>query len=78
MLATIREDTQNVLHIQHITPNSKRWYHSDIPNGGHKQIKGAAHMVEGGTTLEKPPIPTHMCGTRGRWVMKWPQIFQGI
>ena len=48
MLATIRDDTWNVLNMQHITPNSKRWDYSDIPGGSHLQIKGPAHMVEGG------------------------------
>ena len=40
MLATIRDDTWNVLNMQQITPNSKRWDYSDIPGGGHKKIKG--------------------------------------
>ena len=35
MLATIRDDAWNVLNMQHITPNSKRWDYSDIPGGGH-------------------------------------------
>ena len=39
MLATIRDDTWNVLNIQHITPNSKRWYYLDLSGGGHKKIK---------------------------------------
>ena len=47
-LATIRDDTWNVLNMQHITQNSKRWDYSDIPGGSHGQIKGPAHMVEGG------------------------------
>ena len=47
MLPTIHDDTRNVLNIQHITPNSKRWDYSDIPSGGHKKIKGPAYMVEG-------------------------------
>ena len=34
--------------MQHIKPNSKRWDYSDIPGGSHGQIKGPAHMVEGG------------------------------
>ena len=34
--------------MQHITPNLKRWDYSDIPGGSHGQIKGPAHMVEGG------------------------------
>ena len=46
-LATIRDDTWNVLNLQHITPNSKRWDYSDIPSGSHGQIQGPAHMVEG-------------------------------
>ena len=40
MLDTIRDDTWNVLNIQHITPNLKRWDYLDIPGDGHKQIKG--------------------------------------
>ena len=57
MLATIRDDTRNVLNMQHITPNSKRWDYSDIPGGGHKKIKGPTHMVEGGHHLRKAPTP---------------------
>ena len=59
MLAAICDDTWNVLNMQHITPNSKRWHYSDSPSGGHKKIKGPTHMVEGGHTLEKPATPTH-------------------
>ena len=57
MLAIIRDDTWNVLNMQHITPNSKRWDCSDIPGGGLKKIKGPAHMVEGGHHLKKSPHP---------------------
>ena len=39
MLATIRDDTWNQLNIQHITPNSKRWDHSDTLDGGHKKVE---------------------------------------
>ena len=31
--------------------------YSDIPGGGHKKIKGPAHMVEGGNHLRKDPTP---------------------
>ena len=55
MLATIRDDTWNVLNMQHITPNSKRWDYSDIPVGGYEKIKGPAHMVEGDYYLRKAP-----------------------
>ena len=48
MLATIRDDTWNVLNMQHMTPNSKRWDYSDTPGGGHKKIKGPAYVAEGG------------------------------
>ena len=34
MLATICDDTRNVLNMQHITPNPKRQDYSDIPGGG--------------------------------------------
>ena len=57
MLATICDDTWNVLNIQHITPNLNRWDYQDTPGGGHKKIKGPAHMVEGGHHLRKAPNP---------------------
>ena len=57
MFATIRNDTWNVLNMQHITPNSKRWDYSDIPDGGLQKIKRPAHMVEGGHHLRKAPDP---------------------
>ena len=38
MLATIHDDTWNVLNMQHKTPNSKRWDYSDIPVGGYEKI----------------------------------------
>ena len=56
MLVTIRDDTWYVLNM-HITPYSKRWDYSDISGGGHKTIKGPAHMVEGGHHLRKAPNP---------------------
>ena len=46
MLAVISDGTWNVLHMQHLTTNSKRWDYSDVPGGGHKQIKGPAYMCE--------------------------------
>ena len=39
MLVKIRDDTWNVLNMQHIIPNSKRWDYSDIPGCGQKYIK---------------------------------------
>ena len=53
MLATICDDTCNVFTMQHIKTYWKRWDYSDIPGGGHKKIKGPAHMVEGGLHLRK-------------------------
>ena len=44
MLATIHDNTRNVLNVQHIIPNSKRWDYSDIPGGGKIYIKGPSHM----------------------------------
>ena len=37
MLATISDNTWNVLNMQHITTNLKKkgWDYSDIPGGGH-------------------------------------------
>ena len=57
MLATVRDDTWNVFSMQHTTPNLKRWDYSDIPDGGNKNIKGSAHMAEGGHHLRKAPNP---------------------
>ena len=57
MLATIRDVTWNVLSMQHITLNSKRWNYSDTPGGGHKKIKRPALEVEGGHHLRKAPNP---------------------
>ena len=57
MLATICDDTWNVLKMQHITPNSKRLDYSDIHSCGHKKIKGPNHTVEGGYHLRKAPNP---------------------
>ena len=56
MLATIRDDTWNMLNMQHLIPYSKRWDYSDIPGGGHKS-KGPALIVEGGHHLRKAPNP---------------------
>ena len=49
MLARIRDITWNVLNMQHITPNSKRWDYSDIPGGGHKKIKDPPTWPKVGT-----------------------------
>ena len=61
MLATIRDDTWNVLHMQHITPNLNRWDYSNIPGDGHKKIKGPNHMVEGGHLPRNVPNPHPQC-----------------
>ena len=60
MLATIPDDTWNVLNIQHIIPNWNRWDCSDTPSGGHKKIEGPTHMVEGVHRLRKAPTPIHV------------------
>ena len=58
MLATIHDNTWNVLIMQYITPNSKRAYYSDILGGGTWKIKGPNHMVEGGHHQEiSPQLP---------------------
>ena len=59
MLATIRDDTWNVLNMQHKIPYSKRWDYSDIPGGGHNRLKDPPTWLKVATTLEKPPTPTH-------------------
>ena len=57
MLTAIRDDTWNVLNLQHIALNPKRWNYSDIAGGGHKKIKWPAHKAEGGQYLRKDPNP---------------------
>ena len=59
MLATIRDDTWNVLNMQIIIPNSKRWDYSDIAGGGHNRLKYPPTWLKVATTLEKPPTPTY-------------------
>ena len=58
MLATIRDDTWNVLNMQHIIPNSKRWDYSDIPSVAKKRLKDPPTWLKVATTIEKPPTPT--------------------
>ena len=87
MSATIRDDTWNVLNIQHTTPNSKRWEYSDTPGGGHKKITGPAHMAEGGHHLRKAPNPfsfslyklhnKHQMGFGNNFGDKW-LVYQGL
>ena len=63
MLATIRDETWDVLNMQHVIPNSKRWDYSDIPSGGQNRLKGPSHMAEGGHHLRKAPHPhPHVSG----------------
>ena len=57
MLGTIRDDTRNVLNMQHITPNSKIWDYSDIPYGGTDRLKDLSTWLKVTTTLEKDPNP---------------------
>ena len=51
MLATIRDDTWNVLNMQRITSNFKKWDHADSPGGDHKKIKGLPIWLKVATTL---------------------------
>ena len=59
MLATIRDDTWNVLNMQHLIRNLKRWDHSDIAGGGHDRLKDPPTWLKVATTLEKPPTSTY-------------------
>ena len=52
-----------MLNKQHITPNSKRWDYSDIPDGGTEKIKGPTDMDDGDHYLRKDPNP-HLMGPR--------------
>ena len=68
MLDTIRDDTWDVLNMQHIKPNLKRWDYSDIPGGGHNRFKGPPPWLKVDTILEKPPTPTHKVSiSERRW-----------
>ena len=44
MLVTIRDDTWNVLNMQHIIPNWKRWDYSDIPPPTHPILSYVVHV----------------------------------
>ena len=57
MLSAMRDDTCNVLNVQHISPNSKRRDYSNIPGGGPKRLKNPPTLLKVATTLEKPPPP---------------------
>ena len=54
MLGTMRDDTWNMLNMQHITPNSKKQDYSDISGGGHKKTNGALR------TKCRPLVPIDM------------------
>ena len=71
MLDTIHDDTWNVLNMQYITQNLKKWDYSDIPGGGHKRIKGPAHVAEGDHHLRKAPNPhPHSFGMCNLYIAK--------
>ena len=57
MLAKLRDDTWNMLNMQHIIPNSKRWDFSDIVVAINK-LKDPPTWLKVATTLENPS-PTH-------------------
>ena len=57
MLATIGDDTWNVLNMQQIISNFKRWDYSDILGIGTEKIKWSTHMFEGDHRLRKDPNP---------------------
>ena len=64
MLATIRDDTWNVLHMQHIILNTKRWDYWVIPVVAINRLKDLPTWLKVATTLEKPPTPTHEVNIR--------------
>ena len=73
MLATIRDDIWNLLNMQHITQNSKRWDNSDIHGGGHKRLKDPPTWLKVATTLKKPqPPPAFNSGVANKiwWLYK--------
>ena len=64
MLATIRDDTLNMLNMQHIIPNSKRWDYSDNACGAIDRLKDSPTWLKVATILENPQIPTHRADMR--------------
>ena len=66
MLATIRDDTWNLLNMQHITPNPKKMGLFRQPHSsGHEKIKDPPTWLKVATTLEKPqPPPTYSVMTK--------------
>ena len=66
MLATIRYDTWNVLNMQHMTLDSKRWDYSYIPGDGRKILSLVATRIVIRTTYgairgDKAIKPTIFC-----------------
>ena len=57
MLATIPDDTWNMLNIQHIIPNSKRWIMQSSPVVAIHCLKDSPTWLKVATTLEKAPNP---------------------
>ena len=74
MLAIVRDDTWNVLNMQYITPNSKRWDCSDILVGRQKGLKDLPAWMKVTTTLEKDPTPhPNILGELGQYLgCRWP------
>ena len=62
MLATIRDDTRNMLNTQHIIPNSKRWDHSIIHGGGSERLKDLPTWLKVTTTLDKSNVKERPLG----------------
>ena len=59
MLDAIHDDTWNVLNMQRITPDSKRWDYSDNPMVVLKRLKALPTWLKVTTTLEKTLTPIH-------------------
>ena len=66
MLATIRDDTWDMLNTQHNPPNLKRWDDIYFLDGATWKVKGPTHMVEGDHQLRKRPNP-HPWMMMERW-----------
>ena len=60
MLATIRDDTWNVLNMQHLLPNWKKdGIIQTSPVVAINRLKNLSTWLKVATTLEKPPTPNH-------------------
>ena len=75
MLATIHNDTWNVLSMQHITPNLKDGIINLSSVVAIKRLKDLPTWLRMATTLEMLPTPTHLIPASDLPSCIWPREF---